>query len=74
MRSWNRIAAKHANAARRQPYIVEYDSTGRQLSEWSMVEAEATETDEQFCEWIQQSADFIEALCKKRRMDRKAEV
>lgn len=39
-----------------------------------MVEAEGTETDEQLSEWIQQSADFIETLRKKWRMDRKAEA
>jgi hypothetical protein len=53
---------------------VEYDSTGRPLWEWSMVEAEGIETDEPLSEWIHQSADFIETLWKKWRMDRKAEA
>jgi TfoX/Sxy family transcriptional regulator of competence genes len=60
-----RFGPEHADAARRQPYVVEFDVAGRPLRGWVMVEVEGTETDEQLSGWIERAVEFVETLPRK---------
>ena len=60
-----RLGPEHADAARRQPYVVEFDVAGRPLKGWVMIEAEGIDTDEQLTAWIRQAAEFVETLPRK---------
>lgn len=60
-----RLGPEQADAARRQPNVVEFDVAGRPLKGWVMVEAEGVETDEQLSEWIERAVEFVETLPKK---------
>ena len=57
-----RLGPEQADAARKQPNIVEFDVAGRPLRGWVMVEAEGIETDEQLSRWIGQAVEFVETL------------
>ena len=60
-----RLGAEQADAARRQPNVVEFDVAGRPLKSWVMVEAEGIETDEQLNGWIERAVEFVESLPRK---------
>ena len=60
-----RLGPEQADAARKQPYIGEFDVAGRPLRGWVMVEAEGIETEGQLRMWIERSVEFVETLPRK---------
>jgi TfoX/Sxy family transcriptional regulator of competence genes len=57
-----RLGPELADAALKEPNVVEFDITGRSMKGWAMVEPDGLETDEQLSGWIQQSVEFVETL------------
>jgi hypothetical protein len=60
-----RLGPEQAEAALKQPNVVEFDITGRAMKGWVLVEAEGVETDEQLRGWVERSVEFVEGLPKK---------
>jgi TfoX/Sxy family transcriptional regulator of competence genes len=60
-----RLGAEQAAAALKEPYVVEFDTTGRPMKGWAVVEAEGIETDRELCEWIERAVEFVENLPRK---------
>lgn len=60
-----RLGPEQAEAALKEPNVVEFDVTGRPMRGWVMVEADGLETDSQLSDWIQQSVEFVSTLPKK---------
>ncbi len=60
-----RLGAEQADAARRQPHVVEFDVAGRSLKSWVMVEAEGVKTDDELRTWIERAVEFVETLPRK---------
>jgi hypothetical protein len=60
-----RLGVEQAAMALKEPYVVEFDPTGRPMKGWVMVEAEGIETDEQLGYWIEQAVEFVETLPRK---------
>lgn len=60
-----RLGPEQAEAALKEPNIVEFDVTSRPMKGWVMVEADGLETDEQLSDWIQRSVEFVRTLPKK---------
>jgi hypothetical protein len=60
-----RLGPEQAEAALKQPNVVEFDVTGRPMKGWVMVEADGLETDTQLNGWIERSVEFVRTLPKK---------
>jgi TfoX/Sxy family transcriptional regulator of competence genes len=60
-----RLGPDRAEAALKQPHVVEFDVTGRPMRGWVMVEADGIETDEQLGHWVEQAVEFVETLPRK---------
>lgn len=60
-----RLGPEQADAARKQPNVIEFDVAGRPLRGWVMIESEGIETDGQLTEWIERAVDFVETLPRK---------
>jgi TfoX/Sxy family transcriptional regulator of competence genes len=60
-----RLGPEQADAARKQPNIVEFDVAGRPLRGWVMVKADGIETEEQLRTWIERAVEFVETLPRK---------
>jgi TfoX/Sxy family transcriptional regulator of competence genes len=60
-----RLGVEQAAAALKEPYVVEFDPTGRPMKGWVVVEAEGIETDRQLREWIERAVEFVETLPRK---------
>ena len=60
-----RLGPEQADAARKQPNVVEFDVAGRPLKGWVMIEAEGIDSDEQLTAWVQQAVEFVETLPRK---------
>lgn len=60
-----RLGSEQAEAALKEPNVVEFDITGRPMKGWVMVEAEGIETDEQLSRWSERSVEFVSTLLKK---------
>lgn len=56
-----RLGPEQADAARRQPYVVESDVAGHPLKGWGMIEAEGLATDAQLGMWIGRAVHFVES-------------
>ena len=57
-----RLGPKQAEAALKEPNVVEFDITGRPMTGWVMVEADGLETDQQLNGWIERSVEFVSTL------------
>lgn len=57
-----RLGPEQADAARRQPNVVEFDVAGRPLKGWAMVEADGLDTEEQLRGWIERAVEFVGTL------------
>jgi len=60
-----RLGKQQAAEALKQPGVVPFDVTGRPMTGWAMVQAEALETDGQLRHWLEQAVDFVESLPPK---------
>ncbi len=60
-----RLGPDQAEAALKEPNVVEFDITGRPMKGWIMVEADGIETDEQLDGWIERAVEFVASLPKK---------
>jgi hypothetical protein len=60
-----RLGPDRAAAALKEPYIGEFDVTGRPMKGWVMIEPEGIETDEQLREWVEESLEFVMTLPRK---------
>ena len=60
-----RLGAEEAEAARSEPYVGEFDITGRPMKGWLMVEPEGVETDEQLAGWVERCVEFVRTLPRK---------
>lgn len=53
-------------AALREPFVREFDITGKPMTGWVVVGAEAIDDDETLREWLVRTIDFVGTLPKKR--------
>jgi hypothetical protein len=60
-----RLGSAQADLALTEPFVVEFDITGKPMRGWVMVEPDGLETDQQLGEWIQCADAFVSALPKK---------
>ena len=60
-----RLGVEQAATALKEPYVVEFDPTGRPMKGWVVVEAEGIETDRQLREWIERAVEFVDTLPRK---------
>ena len=57
-----RLGPEKAEAAMKEPNVVEFDITGRPMKGWAMVEPDGLDTDGQLNHWIQRAVEFVETL------------
>ena len=60
-----RLGPEQAEPALNEPYVQEFDITGRPMKGWVMVEADGIESSEELSVWIQRSVDFVSTLPRK---------
>ena len=60
-----RLGSDQAEEALPQPYIKEFDITGRPMKGWVLVESGGVEDDDQLSGWIQRAVKFVGALSAK---------
>lgn len=48
-----------------QPYVKEFDITGRAMKGWVMIEPVGVRRDSELSDWIQQAVDFVRELPRK---------
>ncbi|MFZ5830465.1 MAG: TfoX/Sxy family protein [Planctomycetota bacterium] len=60
-----RLGPEQGARALKEPYVVEFDVTGRPMKGWVMVEAEGIETDAELRRWIDAAQQFAETLPQK---------
>ena len=62
-----RLGPEEGNAALREPFVREFDITGRAMRNWVTVEPEGVEDDGQLTDWIQRATNFVGTLAKNSR-------
>ncbi len=60
-----RLGPEEGEVALREPYVREFDITGRAMRNWVAVEPEGVEDDNQLLHWIQKATDFVRTLPRK---------
>jgi len=60
-----RLGPEQGEAALREPYVKEFDITGRAMKGWVMVLPEGIEEDDQLKEWVARASKFVAKLPKK---------
>ena len=60
-----RLGPKQWEAALREPFVKEFDLTGRSMKGWVMVLPEGIEDDDQLSEWVARASKFVVTLPKK---------
>ena len=60
-----RLGVEEGEQARREPYVRDFDITGKPMSGWVMVEPAGLEGDDLLANWIQRSMRFVKTLPKK---------
>jgi len=60
-----RLGPEQGEAALREPYVKEFDITGRPMKGWVMVLPEGIEEDDQLKEWVARASKFVAKLPKK---------
>ena len=60
-----RIGPEQYEDALRQPFVGEFDITGRAMKGWVLIAPNGIEDDDQLAEWIQRSAKFVGKLPAK---------
>jgi hypothetical protein len=60
-----RLGPEEGEAALREPFVREFDITGRAMRNWVAVEPEGVENDGQLTDWIQKATDFVGTLPRR---------
>jgi hypothetical protein len=60
-----RLGPEEGEAALREPYVREFDITGKAMRNWVAVEPEGVEDGGQLTDWIQKATDFVGTLPRK---------
>lgn len=60
-----RLGPEHAVNALLEPYVKEFDITGRPMKNWVLVEPKGIETDDQLKDWIQRASKFVGKMPSK---------
>ncbi len=60
-----RLGPDHAAAALPQPFVGEFDITGRPMKGWVLIAPEGIDEDEQLGKWIERAAAFVHTLPAK---------
>ena len=60
-----RLGPEQAEDALREPFVKEFDITGRAMSGWVMVESRGVEDDAALADWITQALSFVQMLPAK---------
>ena len=60
-----RLGQEQAESALNEPYVGDFDITGRPMKGWVMVEADGIESQEELNSWVRRSVDFVSKLPKK---------
>jgi TfoX/Sxy family transcriptional regulator of competence genes len=60
-----RLGPEEAAVALKEPYVVEFDITGRSMKGWAMVEAEGIDSDKELQAWVDRAVAFVETLPRK---------
>lgn len=60
-----RLGPEEGEAALREPHVKEFDSTGRPMKGWVMVEPDGIDDDGQLKTWIERAMKFVETLPRK---------
>lgn len=60
-----RLGPEEGEAALREPFVREFDITGRAMRNCVAVEPEGVEDDGQLTDWIQKATDFVGTLPRK---------
>src|SRR5438105_1262029 len=60
-----RLGEEQADDALKEPFVKEFDITGRPMKGWVLVAPEGTEDDERISDWIQQAVKFVGKMAAK---------
>lgn len=60
-----RLGIAAAEAALEEPFVREFDITGRAMRGWAMVEPEGTAEDDDLKSWVRRCIDFVSTLPPK---------
>ena len=60
-----RVGQEQAADALKQPYVKEFDITGKPMKGWIMVEPDGIDFDEQLNDWLEKAEKFVETLPAK---------
>ena len=60
-----RLGPEQAAAALQEPYVGEFDVTGRPMKGWVMIEPDGLESERQLALWLERAQAFVETLPKK---------
>ena len=60
-----RLGPAEYEGALQEPYVVEFDVTGKPMKGWVMVEPDGLDSDEQLSQWIERAMEFVRTLAKK---------
>jgi TfoX/Sxy family transcriptional regulator of competence genes len=60
-----RVGPEQYDAALREPFVREFDITGRPMTGWIMVSPAGVEDDDQLREWIDRAIQFVRLLPHK---------
>ncbi len=60
-----RLGAEQAKDALKQPFVGEFDITGKPMKGWVMVDPDGIDFDSDLRAWIEQAETFVETLPKK---------
>jgi len=60
-----RLGPAAADEALRQPFVKEFDITGRAMTGWAMVQPEGTDDDADLRDWIARAIRFVSKLPAK---------
>ncbi len=60
-----RLGETAAGNALAQPHVRPFDTTGRPMKGWVMVESEGFRTDDELRGWLAQAANFVKAMPAK---------
>jgi hypothetical protein len=62
-----RLGPEEGDEALLEPYVKEFDITGRPMKGWVLVEPEGVTSDDQLAGWIQRAVKFVGALPAKEK-------
>ena len=60
-----RLGPEQAEEALKQPFVQQFDITGRPMTGWALVEPKGVEDDDQLMGWIQRAVKFVGKLPPK---------